>query len=319
MLDITTTNTLINVGVSSLSTIAGTLLASLLLRGNKKTEELEKIKAGKFSEALDIMVQDGKLSYLELYKCNNFFKIAKKADEYHKEKEYNHENSQPFDLDWFVRFFNAAGNVSNENMQELWARIFSGEVCNPGSFSLKAIETLYNMTQTEALLFQRAASLLLNEFDGSKIIYRSEYEDFGPSNLDINARYGLGAKEFAVLEECGLLSSIPQESYATVCEGNAGVYTENIILLFQINNELDYPRGREPTLNYNSYMLTQTALQLLPIIQAKPDENYIIELGKHLKNRNPEFIITAHKILSFDNDGKIHCNIAEDLLLESNI
>lgn len=60
------------------------------------------MKAGKYSEALDDLLENGKITYFELYKCQNFLKIAKIADEYHQEKQ--EEESKFFDFDWFMRF-----------------------------------------------------------------------------------------------------------------------------------------------------------------------------------------------------------------------
>lgn len=310
---------------AAIPSVVGGLMTALFLRGNTSASEFEKIKAGKFNEALDELLKSGKMSYMELYKCKNFLAVAKKADEIYGEmkntendidndqQNYNYEESKEYDFDWFIRFFDAAGSVSNDKMQKFWARILAGEVQQPGSFSLRTVETLYNMTHKEAALFQKAASIMLMEYDGSKFIYRSEYSDFEASETEINEKYGLGAQEFAILEECGLLSSLKQESYATVVEESTGVYNDNIILVFQVKKDAESLEGIESTLEYNCYMLTQTALQLLSIVQAEPDNNYIIDLGSYLKKRNPGFLITAHRIISIE-DNRIACNINEDLL-----
>ena len=306
---------------TAISSIVGVLMTALFLRGNTNTSEFEKFKAGKFNEALDELLKSGKMSYMELYKCKNFLVIAKKAEEIcsetkiaeinanNNQRRNNYEEPSAYDFDWFVRFFDAAGNVSNDKMQQLWARILAGEVQQPGTFSLRTIETLYNMTHSEATLFQTIASIILMEYDGSKFIYRSEYSDFEASDAEINGKYGFGAQEFAILEECGLLSSLRQESYATVINESIGIYNDNIILMFQVKSDIE---GKEP-FQYSCYMLTQTALQLLSIVQAEPNDKYIIDLGVYLKKRNPGFLITAHKILSIKSN-EVSYDVSKDLL-----
>lgn len=112
--------------------VVSAVLTTLFLRKNTNISEFEKMKAGKYSEALDDLLENGKITYFELYKCQNFLKIAKIADEYHQEKQ--EEESKFFDFDWFMRFFDTAGNVSSEKMQRLWAKILSNEIENVGSF-----------------------------------------------------------------------------------------------------------------------------------------------------------------------------------------
>jgi hypothetical protein len=67
------------------------------------------------------------------------------------------------DPDWVARFFGSAQDVSNEDMQKLWARILAGEVVKPGTFSLRTLEVLKNLSQREAERFQEAASMVSND------------------------------------------------------------------------------------------------------------------------------------------------------------
>ncbi|MBQ2140285.1 MAG: hypothetical protein II433_04255 [Acidaminococcaceae bacterium] len=64
---------------STLSAFVGAFFTTLFLRKDTKTTEFEKIKAGKFGEAIDQMLKNGKMTYLEYYKCNNFLDICKQS------------------------------------------------------------------------------------------------------------------------------------------------------------------------------------------------------------------------------------------------
>jgi len=110
----------------------------MFLRGNTQRVEFEKIKMGKVQEAVDDLVKSPELTLTELVKCKNLLRIVVLADREYKNKKSNHESStkHEFDFDWFLRFFEAAGNVSNKDIQFLWARILAGEVETPNSFSI---------------------------------------------------------------------------------------------------------------------------------------------------------------------------------------
>jgi Protein of unknown function (DUF2806) len=70
-------------------------------------------------------------------------------------------NERP-DEDWITRFFGAAEDVTNSQLQELWGRILAGEIKAPGSYSLRTLEFVKNIGKTEAELFQKLGKLALN-------------------------------------------------------------------------------------------------------------------------------------------------------------
>ena len=55
-------------------------------------------------------------------------------------------SDRDIDSDFAESFFDAAKNVSSEELQELWGRVLAGEVERPGSIStptLEILKTLY--------------------------------------------------------------------------------------------------------------------------------------------------------------------------------
>lgn len=67
---------------SPVNVIAGSLFTAIFLRKNTATQEFEKIKAGKFQEVADELLESGKMTYTEFYKANNFlrFMISRNSD-----------------------------------------------------------------------------------------------------------------------------------------------------------------------------------------------------------------------------------------------
>lgn len=101
--------------------ISGAIIGALFLRSNTSRQEFEKLKNGKLDEAVEDLLESGEMTYTELYKTKNYLAIAQKADERIVsekvgERKYGNES---FSFDWFVRFYEAAGNISNEEMQSL--------------------------------------------------------------------------------------------------------------------------------------------------------------------------------------------------------
>ena len=77
----------------------------------------------------------------------NLEKIMLLAQDYCPE----HVSAQDVDPDWFQQYCELVLDVSNGNMQQLWAKILAGEIASPGKFSLKTLHTLKRMSYKEAL------------------------------------------------------------------------------------------------------------------------------------------------------------------------
>ena len=57
---------------SSLSAVVGAVISTLFLRKNTNTTEFEKIKVGLFKQVASELLESGKMTCYEFYKCNNF-------------------------------------------------------------------------------------------------------------------------------------------------------------------------------------------------------------------------------------------------------
>ena len=64
--------------------------------------------------------------------------------------------------DWVVNFFDKSRIVSNNQMQELWARVLAGEANSPGSFSKRAVNLLSDLDKSDAELFTRLCGFVWN-------------------------------------------------------------------------------------------------------------------------------------------------------------
>lgn len=117
----------------------------------------ERIENAKADTAIEIENQyrkdfvDKYIKIRDKQKVENAINIVAKAEQQFNEGEQ--VSSEPVDKDWLNRFLDYAEDVSEEEMQKIWARILAGEVKQPKSFSLRTLDVLRNMTKEEAELF----------------------------------------------------------------------------------------------------------------------------------------------------------------------
>ena len=102
-----------------------------------------------------------RLAFQEIQKQENIESIVDKAcDEIDGKQLESEEQVNP---DWMSRFISNAGEVSNEEMQIVWAKVLAGEVIQPKSFSLKTLDCIRNLTAEDAVLFANIARYIIQD------------------------------------------------------------------------------------------------------------------------------------------------------------
>jgi len=85
------------------------------------------------------------------------------------------------DVDWIKKYFSFSQDISNDDMQNLWSKILSGELIRAGSFSYKTMSILANMRKEEAELFSKIYTFVVS---------------FGPRLVPLIYEDGLGKNEY---------------------------------------------------------------------------------------------------------------------------
>lgn len=292
------TNTLIEVVKSSapviqtsISGVVGAVISTLFLKKKAHITEYEKVKSGLFKEVINDLLDCGKMTYYEFYKCNNFLKISEMADEIRRESKQDAETqNNDYDFDWFIRFFDAVGTISNENMQRLWARILNGEIQNRGSFSFRTLEAMRNLSQYEANVYANTALIVLD----NAIIFSS----MGDIGQEINENHGFDNDTLRLLEECSLLNGLRMQSQLELSPGEAGGFQhdEKLLLFKNITGESVF-------LDYTCYNLTRVGLELFPVVY-RPSENntYLMDLGRAIREKYDSLKVSIHPINNTDDE-----------------
>ena len=82
-------------------------------------------------------------------------------------------DDKPIEPDWFVQWRNRAQDVSNEDMQRLWARVLKGQAAVSGSYSIHTLEFLSCMSRDDAELLAKLGCFALDNacvYSGSKVL-----------------------------------------------------------------------------------------------------------------------------------------------------
>ena len=240
-----------------------------------------------------------RLAYQEITKQQN---IEAVADNAYEELE-NAENVSPESVnpDWMFRFFDSVENISNEDMQKIWGHILAGEIKRPNTYSYRTLEKLKNMTQQEAECFQIVSSLALRH--GGK--------DFILNDENILNKYKVHFGHILMLEECGLMmaqnlslklsTSLDQPDY---------LYNSKVIGL--VNGR----KAGSQKLVIPVYLFTESGSQLIKAVQPQVNSQYFIEYLEIIRERNKDFVFTAHEVNYIDDEGEINFNQTNILPVE---
>lgn len=83
------------------------------------------------------------------------------------------ESADPEEVedDWIVNFFDKCRLISDEEMQDLWARVLSGEANQPGSYSKRIVNFLSSMGTHDARQFTNLCRFAIDMDEPFPFIY----------------------------------------------------------------------------------------------------------------------------------------------------
>lgn len=169
-------------------------------------------------------------------------------------------NSEMVDRDWANRFFSKAQEVSNEELQEIWAKILATEVATPGAISMRTLNILSDLTAIEGELFQAFCSLAFDH-DG---IYH-------PLGGRIYQEYGLAYGQLQKLRSARLVHT-----------------NDNLIMTLHYDSALGgWPidwngknylmsNGTEKDIDFNLIALTPEGEELMKLVKVPKNPAYFL-------------------------------------------
>lgn len=179
--------------------------------------------------------------------------------------------------DWLNEWGEHAGFVSDNDMQQLWGKILAGEVKEPGSFSLRTMQFLRNLSKEEANLIHKYLNYNMTNFIVKDI------EGYTDKN-------SLSLENIIKLNEIGILAPDLMGSlsmtFNVVQKTDKGINTK---LLHYYSLLLIIESDKENI----SFMLpiikpTQLGLELAKLGNYTGDENYLDLVAKKILSLNNE-------------------------------
>lgn len=182
----------------------------------------------------------------------------------------------PIDLDWLNRFFNSVEDISNEQMQYLWGKILAGEIQQPNTFSMRTLNLLKNLTQSEADLFKRISPFILtcpgNDEKSFIDYFLPSPGLFGNSAIE---KYCIPFPDILTLSEAGIINQAVTVSISMHLNS-----TETDWIVGSRGRIECYNGSEEPVrLSHSAYVLTESGKELFPII-----------FGEYADSAPPEYI-----------------------------
>lgn len=239
-----------------------------------------------------------RLAYQELQKQQNIENVANKAYELLEKEETC--SADPVNPDWMIRFFNSVEDISDKDMQLLWAKILAGEIMKPKTFSLRTLNTLKNLSREEAELFQNIAPFVIE----------SSGDMFLTSNTEILKKYGIHYGHIISLDDCGLILSDGMISFNLEVSENDAIYINNGTQVLKVTGVTK----RKKEITFGVFSLTQAGIELFSILNIESNKDYFLDLAEHIeKNNKSKVLITLHNRKYIDNEN---VDYEEDVLQE---
>lgn len=173
----------------------------------------------------------------------------------------------PVNDDWAARFFEVVKDVQDSDVQKIWAKILAGEIVKPGSFGLRTLETMRNITQQEAELFVNKVCPFII---GSEMIVKIE----GDKTLE---DFGITYSAIMHLRDAGLVLDGD-----TTIKDFQGIQDKNIHLAGRTNGVL--VRSTRSSFALPVYVLSIAGKELFSIQDCETNNEYITAIDMYLKN-----------------------------------
>ncbi len=208
------------------------------------------------SGAIEILGRAQKRFALEQYnKQINLENILTKTKENLVEKEVSDE---PVERDWTMRFLELAQNISREELQDILAKILSGEIQRPNTFSYQTLEVIKYLSQKELSTFKRFVEISSDrgviKIKGGG---RASFED-----------YGLSFDNYLMLASIGLFNQSSTLSYDFKIPFGIPVHFDIGYDWFWISND---DKKAEKKIDFGLYAFSSVGQELRPLLVKQED------------------------------------------------
>jgi len=192
--------------------------------------------------------------------------------------------SMKADPDWFNQFTVLAEDISNNTMQDLWAKILAGEVTNPGSFSLKSLNVFKSMSITDAKLLAKVCGLAFK--DSSKKNVRIISGGFNTPGLF--SIFSKNTQPRVNLNLCGLsyteLLNLADNNLIFMQEAESNLLQQGEEMVFNFNGKNIKFKAKKNQCGLSFYKFTPIGSELALLISDNPNKDLLPLLTSSLQS-----------------------------------
>jgi DNA-binding transcriptional regulator YhcF (GntR family) len=204
-----------------------------------------------------------RLAKLEIVRQKNINVLTEKAMQ-----EINNSGKtidSATDTDWIRKFFDFSQDVSNEEMQDIWAKVLAGEFIKSKSFSYKTMSILANMRQVDAELFSKLCRYVIVMYGGRKVSL------IFPDGSD--GKYNKGEFTFEDLQH---LESLGLIHFNSISSFRLTLSSAKTIIFSSDNKSYAITTEEEKIdLGVGDVLLTREGQELFSVINAKAVESLV--------------------------------------------
>lgn len=169
------------------------------------------------------------------------------------------DNADPeaMENDWILNFFDKCRMVSDDEMQQIWARILAGEANNPSSFSRRTVNLVADLDKRDAELFRKLCGYAWMIGSIEPLVF--------DVRQDIYNQHGINFDSLGHLETLGLVHFNGVSGFRRI-----NFPKKATIFYYGQPVELTFPNDSSNELKTGTTLLTQAGQELAPICGSRP-------------------------------------------------
>jgi len=194
-----------------------------------------------------------------------------------------HDYSQnKISSDWYFRYLAGIQDISDKDMQLLFARILAGEIREPGSISVLALNALRDMSKEDAEIFVKVSGYAVIADENN--VFIPQYGQFFDIEKDYeDSYYGLRFDDLRILSELRLISTQTDTAMTFDCENESDwIKTKSGNIGIKMQNE-------SKKIDISAWLYTRAGVQLYSLLSSlTPHKDFLYDriVNKYRSNEN---------------------------------
>ena len=188
--------------------------------------------------------------------------------------------------DWLYRWRDSASQVSSEELQNLWGRLLAGEVKAPGTYSLRTLEFLRNLSQKEAEEIAQMSRFVVGE-----VIYKDAKEQLEGAGIN----FGFLSR----MQQLGVIFGVDAIGLSVTWNSSESTryvraLTSNSMVLIATADDPNH------SISMPCYQLSALGRELLRLGKFEPEVEYLKKIAEHFKTQGVEVELAKYIDISAD-------------------